>query len=268
MTPDLFFIKIVYFGLDLCMLDDLIKTISDTDKQIRLRRVVLGLGYIAVQLENDNVGLSANIMYNRTTDCAVFNKAGTLKGSFVGEILALGAQKDLLSRAVCLASINALMNINGCGLSGDIFDEISLHKGDRAVMIGYIEPVASMFKNRGYIISVYDNRFDGDPLLNNREPMGSACSRADMIVITATSIINDTIKDVLKFSEKAQEVIIMGPSTPMTHTAFLSTPVSYLAGSLVTDPEKALDIVMEGGGTLTLYRFNAMKKLYHKLDKS
>jgi uncharacterized protein (DUF4213/DUF364 family) len=157
------------------MLDDLIKTISDSDKQKRLRCVVLGLCYIGVQLENGNVGLSANIMHDRTTDCAVFSKAGELKGSSVGEILALGAQNDLLSKAVRLATINALTNINGCGLPGDIFAEISLDQGDRAVMIGYIEPVARMFKNSGCNVSVYDNRFDGDPLLNNPETTGSAC---------------------------------------------------------------------------------------------
>ncbi len=247
------------------MLDDLIKTVSDPDKRIRLRQVVLGLCYIAVQLENDSVGLSANIMFDRTADCAVFKMADELKGSSVGEILAFAGQQDLLSRAVCLATINALINIEGCGLSGDIFNEISLHQGDRAVMIGYIEPVARMLKNSGCIVSVYDNRFDTDPLTNNREPLDSACSGADIIVITATSIINNTIKDIFKFSEDAPEVIVMGPSTPMAHAAFISTPVSYLAGSQVTDAEKAMDIVMEGGGTPLLYRFNAIKKIFHKV---
>jgi uncharacterized protein (DUF4213/DUF364 family) len=265
MTVNLLFIKILFFGQDLRMLDDLIKTLSDTDKQMRLRRVVMGLCYIAVQLENGNVGLGANISNSRTTDCAVFDKAGTLKGSFVGEILRVKERGNLLFNAVCLASINALKNIDGCGLSGDIFDEILLNKGDRAVMIGNIAPVAAIFKNKGCIINVYDNRFDGDPLLNNQEPMDSACSRADIIVITATSIINYTINDILKFSKKAREVIIMGPSTPMAHTAFISTPISYLAGSQVTDAEKALDIVMEGGGTPLLYRSNAMKKIFHKV---
>ena len=250
------------------MLDDLIKMISNTDRQIRLRRVVLGLCYIAVQLENHSVGISANIMSNRASDCAVFSKAGELKGSCIGEILALGDGKDLLSRAVCLATINALTNIDGCGLSGDIFKELSYHKGDRVIMVGYIEPVARMFKNSGCIVRVYDNRFDTGPFHNNQQPLDSACSGAAIIIITGTSIINNTIKEILKFSKDAREVIVMGPSTPMAPAAFLSTPTSYLAGSRVIDAEKTMEIVMEGGGTPLLYRFGGIEKIFYKVRQS
>ncbi len=244
------------------MLDDLINTISPKDEQIRLQRVVLGLGYFAVELENGNVGLAANIT-RPAPDCAVFASAGELQGSRVGDILALKAQKDLLSRGVCLATFNALTNIQGCGLPGDVFKRTSLHNGDRVVMIGNIKPVAMMLKNRNCNVTVYDNRFDNDPRLSNQEPMDSACSGADIVIITATSIINDTIRDIFTFSKNAREVIIMGPSTPMASSAFASTPATYLAGSQVIDAEKALNIVMEGGGTQTLYRLNAMKKVFH-----
>jgi uncharacterized protein (DUF4213/DUF364 family) len=249
------------------MLDELIKTISNADKRMRLRRVVMGLGYIAVQLENNNVGLSANIMHEGPSGCTVFNKAGALRGSSVGEILTLGEQKDPLSRAVCLAAINALTNVEGCGLPDDLFNTISINKSDRVVMIGNIEPVANMLANRGCTIRIYDNRYDTNPLPNNQETIFTACSKADIIVITATSIINDTITDILQSTEQAREVIIMGPSTPMAHDAFVSTPITYLAGSQVTDAEKALEIVMEGGGTPALYRFKAMKKVIHDMHR-
>lgn len=248
-------------------MEQLLQTVSDTEKQQRIHRVVLGLGYIAVQLENDHVGLSANIVHTRTTNCTVFKKAGTLKGSSVGDVLALGMKTDLLSRAICLATINALTNIEGCGQGADVFEQISINTGDRVAMIGLIEPVAAMLMKKGCDVSVYEHREVDHPLVQDPETMGWTCSQADIVIITATSIINNTFKDIIKNLGKSREVILMGPSTPMAKERFLSTPVTYLAGSVVVDPEKALEIVMEGGGTQALYRDNAMEKIHQEVHQ-
>ena len=242
-------------------MEQLLETVSHADKQLRVQKVVLGLGYNAVQLENGNVGLSANIVHTRTTNCTVFKKAGTLKGSSVGDVLALGMREDLLSRAICLATINALTNTGGCGQRADVFKQITINEGDKVAMIGLIEPIVAMLTKKGCDVSVYEHRDVDHPLVQDPETMGWTCSQADIVIVTATSIINNTFKDIIKNLGKSREVILMGPSTPMVNERFLSTPVTYLAGSVVVDPEKALEIVMEGGGTQALYRDNAMEKI-------
>ena len=48
------------------------------------------------------------------------------------------------------------------------------------------------------------------------------------------------------------KAILLGPSTPMLPEAFTHLPVYMLAGTAITDPEKALAIVRHGGGARTL----------------
>ena len=241
-------------------MEKLIETVSDTEKQQRIHRVALGLGYIAVQLENGHVGLSANIVHTRTTNCTVFKKAGTLRGSSVGDVLALGMKTELLPRAICLATINALKNTEGCGQDADVFDQISIQSGDRVAMIGLIEPIVKMLTDKGCEVSVYEHRSVDHPLVKDAETQETTCAQADIVIVTATSIINNTFENIIKNLGTSREVILMGPSTPMVRERFLPTPITYLAGSVVVDPEKTLEIVMEGGGTQALYRYNAIKK--------
>ena len=248
------------------MLDQLINTLSSHDKNLKLQKAVLGLGYIAVQLENGSTGISANIIHERKTTCTVFPKAGSLRGATVKEILAMSEKDDLLYRALGLASINAIINIEGCGNTEDVFEQMTLKGTERVVMIGLIEPVVAMLKKRGCSISVFENRAVDNALVHSPDELASACSSADIIIITATSIINNSIGTVLQSAAGARNVVLMGPSTPMSSKAFMSTPVTHLAGSQVTDPEKALEVIMEGGGTQKLYQGGAMKKVALKLS--
>ncbi|HOO71006.1 MAG TPA: DUF364 domain-containing protein [Spirochaetota bacterium] len=248
------------------MLDQLIKTLSSSDKNLKLQRVVLGLGYIAVQLENGSTGISANIIHERKTTCTVFPKAGMLRGATVEEILAMSAKEDLLCRALGLASVNAIVNVEGCGSTEDVFEQINLKGTERVVMIGLIEPVVVMLKKKGCSISVFENRNVGNALVHSPDELASACTAADIIIITATSIINNSIGSILQSAAGSRDVVLMGPSTPMSGKAFMSTPVTHLAGSQVTDPEKALEVIMEGGGTQKLYQTGAMIKVHRLIS--
>lgn len=247
------------------MLKNIIETVSDTEKQLRIQRVVLGLGYIGVQLENDHVGLSANIVHTRTTSCTVFQKAGTLVGSTVGDVLSLGLQSGLIPRAICLAAINALKNVDGCGGSEDVFDEVTVEAHDRVAMIGLIEPVVVMLKKKGCDISVFEHRSVDNPLVLDPKEREAKCKEADIVIVTATSIINDTFGEIVDSLGNPRDVILMGPSTPMIREIFEPTPITHLAGSRVTDPDKALQVIMEGGGTKALYRHNAMVKVHQEV---
>jgi len=246
-------------------MENIIKFISDDKRQLKIQQVVLGLGYVAVLLENGSVGLSANIMHNQHKNCTVFKGAGSLKGSSVGDVFSLHEKPDFLPRSICLAALNALINVEGCGYDGDVFDEITVNAGDRVAMIGLIEPVAVMLKKKGCEVSLYEHRPVDHPLKKDQNTMGAMCRQADIIIITATSLINNTFSDIVKLAGHARDVILMGPSTPVSQQAFETTPVTCLAGSQVTDQEKALDIVMEGGGTQALFRHKAMNKVIRKL---
>lgn len=247
------------------MIKELIREISEANQQKKIRRVVLGLGYIAVDVEGSGVGLCANIMPEEKASCTVFPRAGSLKGSRVADMLASGHQADLLSRSIALATINAVSNQEGCGSEEDVFDKVAIRQGDRAVMVGLIGPVAAMLKERGCALDVFEHRDVKNELIRPQDALGESISRADIIILTATTIVNASLQDILALKNRARAVILMGPSTPMIPRAFSSTSITFLAGCRVVDAPRAMDIIMEGGGTQVLYKKAAMKKIIREI---
>lgn len=75
--------------------------------------------------------------------------------------------------------------------------------------------------------------------------------RQDYVFITATTLVNKTLPRLLELAHQAQ-VILVGPSTPLTNRLFRHG-ISVLAGTVVTEPEKAWQFVQEGGGGPELF---------------
>ncbi len=61
--------------------------------------------------------------------------------------------------------------------------------------------------------------------------------RADVIAITATTLLNNTLASVLSLASKNSVKILMGPSTPMASCLF-HLGIDYLAGAKVLDPQE------------------------------
>jgi len=70
-------------------------------------------------------------------------------------------------------------------------------------------------------------------------------------LITATTLINGTIDELLAAAKDCREVVLLGPSTPLVPEVFATMPhlVTLLAGVVVTDAEELLRTVAQGGGT-------------------
>ena len=75
---------------------------------------------------------------------------------------------------------------------------------------------------------------------------------AEVVIITATSIINNTIDNLLDLCKNARTVAILGPSTPLT-PIFSKHGVHLLGGMVVQDPERCMKIISQGGGAQYLH---------------
>ncbi len=76
--------------------------------------------------------------------------------------------------------------------------------------------------------------------------------KCDVVVLTATSIINHTFDEVTSHLHNAREVCLVGPSTPLCPEILKKYNITLLAGSVVTNPEMALQVISQGGGTMAL----------------
>ncbi len=68
-----------------------------------------------------------------------------------------------------------------------------------------------------------------------------------MLVITGTTLINDTLEGILAHARPGVDVLLVGPTASMLPEAFFARGVSSIGGICVTRPDALLDVLAEGG---------------------
>ena len=226
---------------------------SERMRGIKVRDVRIGLGYTAVALNRRGTGLAAVIREYMPSHCGVVAKAGTLSGRPVSDLLDyLVNGRNPFERALGLAAANAILSAEAPQEESDALDLMNLSSKDHVAMVGFFRPLVLRIEQTGAKLTVLEKQ-------ENRAlphiPVLSFKSRGDMFksctvaIITATSILNNTLETILNDLENPRWVSILGPSTPVCREIFAGTPVTHLGGSVVLDREKVMQIVSEGGGT-------------------
>ncbi len=209
----------------------------------------IGLGYVAIRLEGNRTGLSAVLTRELPGNCESFKKPGRLRGSRSADLLkSLVDGKTPLEKAVGLATANALIEVSPPFDRRDSLEIMALEKHDRVAMVGFFPPLVQKIQGKGVWLTVIERNPQKAVLLEETERR-SVLQECSVAVVTATSILNDTIEDVLNDLGSPRHVALLGPSTPMIRTVFESTKVNHLGGALAADADAILQVVSEGGGT-------------------
>jgi len=77
-----------------------------------------------------------------------------------------------------------------------------------------------------------------------------------VLLLTSTSILNNTTEEILQNVHQTVKTILLGPSTPMVAAAFEHLPVHMLAGTVPIDKENIIKAIRHGMGTPVLQKFS------------
>lgn len=241
---------------------DNIKAELGTAAQKRLvKEVQVGLIYTAVQIDTGALGVAYTFPEARTC-------GGTgvpLKGRTVAELVDGLGGKSLLASAVALAAVNALLAdapLPPATCEADVLDSLDLHRGDRVCMVGCFAPLLKPLKDLGVELKTFDQvpKPGSRPAAEVEEHLPGS----EVAIITATSLINNTLDHLLKLASPCREVVLLGSSTPLLPEAFSGTPVSNLSGIRVEEPEGVLRCIAEGQGFCVFKRY--VRKVSLRLD--
>lgn len=70
---------------------------------------------------------------------------------------------------------------------------------------------------------------------------------------TGTKLINGTLEGILELTRPDAQVVVLGPTASLLPHAFFKRGVDILGGDTVTNPDKMLDVLAEGGSGYHLY---------------
>ena len=226
----------------------IVKVLRNQARNERVGDVRIGLGYTAVQLQGGSTGVALTFP-PESGGCSVFQGLRPLTGCAASDLLALLPSADPVESAVGLACANALANRPGGEfVDGDVLDHLDLSPEDNVGMVGNFGPLVEPVQRRVRSLTVFE-QID--------EPVGALRPAAEAIrvlpecqvaLITATTIINHSVDDLLTAAGNCRTVAVLGASTPLLPEVFADTPVSLISGVVVTDSDAVLRVVSEGGG--------------------
>lgn len=220
-------------------------------------QVVAGARFCAVMLDDGGVGL-ANLCPDvcgepSRWDSDCFPQPATL----AADVLATLAPPE--RSAAGLATANALANRpDGAGarwagpsIEGDLLEVLELRPDDHVGMVGCFSPLVEGIRRRARRLSIFERgpRLTSDLLPEDRA--AEVLPECSVALITATTLINGTIDELLAAAANCREVVLLGPSTPLVPEAFATSSrrVTLLAGVVVTNAEELLHTVVRDGGT-------------------
>ena len=224
---------------------------------ITVSKICLGWGYVAVQLSTDDVGLCHSLVAETRLECCqVVQKAGTLSGSSATMLGELAMSWDHGERVIGVATINALSQIvlkqkheRYSVLEGNTLDHVDIRPGEIVAMVGNIKPLVRTIKSKTAKLRVFERGGSLEEDILPDTASEELIPEADLVFITGSAIANGTIGRLLQLSEKARHVILVGPSASMVPDPLFKRGVDLIGGVIVTNPEIAMQVVAEGGGT-------------------
>jgi uncharacterized protein (DUF4213/DUF364 family) len=219
-----------------------------SEKRI-VQDVRFGPSYVGVRLDNHCMGLAALLLHELPSGCSVFPGAGTLTGTGASIILKnLTEGRNPLEKALGLATANAALQPLICDDERDSLSIMKLTPEDHVAMVGLFSPIVPKIEATGAKLSVIERDPSRSAVLDKKDS-DRILQECTLAIITATTILNNTLEETLNSLGNPRHVAILGPSTPLCQEIFQNTPVTHLGGAIVRDTDKVMQVISEGGGT-------------------
>jgi uncharacterized protein (DUF4213/DUF364 family) len=234
---------------------------------LAVERAVIGLFFTGVKLSNGIAGACATPI--KTIPEAVCCPTSAMAMPFPGKLrgrpaieLANEALGDHgIRRAVGIAAMNALADTCWCRrphpetelrLGIDAFDATEIRPGDKVVVVGAFVPFLRELKRRHQPFLVLEQdpatlKPEEFPFFRSADEAPMVVPDADVLLITGTTLINDTLEELLRLAKPAARVTMVGPTVSLLPDAFLRRGADILGTVRITAPDEFLEMLAEGG---------------------
>jgi uncharacterized protein (DUF4213/DUF364 family) len=146
----------------------------------------------------------------------------------------------------------------------DAYDAACIQPDEHVVIIGAFVPFLKSLKRAGQRFTVLE--LDAATLkpdeLSHFRPADQAdqvLPSADVVLITGTTLVNNTLEQLLALCRPNARVVVVGPTVGLLPDAFLHRGVDVLGGVRITAPDAFLDVLAEGGSGYHFFGRSAEK---------
>ncbi len=234
---------------------------------VRVERAVVGIFFTGVKLNTGHGGICATPIKSipEAVCCPSSAKAlphsGRLRERNIEAYLADALGDRPMRKALGIAVVSALSALCDDVCHGpdhpvvrgvDAVDLLTIQESGNVVVVGALTPYLRALKQAGQPFRVLEMdprtlKPDELPFYTPVEETDMVVPWADTLVITGTTLINGTLDHLLELARPEATVVVLGPSVSILPDALFSRGVEIVGGNQVTDPDRLLDILAEGG---------------------
>jgi uncharacterized protein (DUF4213/DUF364 family) len=236
--------------------------------RITVERGVVGIFFTGVKLDNGIAGACATPLETvRETFCcaspvAAGRSAGVMRGCRAFDLAGEALGPNGLGRALGIAAMNALADTcwrrhphpdAELRVGVDAFDATLIRPTDKVVLVGAFVPFLRELKRRRQPFLVLEQnrgalKPDELPFFRPAAEAAAVIPQADVVLITGASLVNDTLEDLLALTKGVSRVTVVGPTIGLLPDTLLRRGADILGSVRVTEPDRFLDVLAEGGG--------------------
>jgi uncharacterized protein (DUF4213/DUF364 family) len=251
---------------------------ADLDR-IVVERAVVGLFFTGVKLDTGVAAACATPLRSipEAVCCPSSVMAmpfpGKLRGRLASDLLKETEATSGIRRAVGVATMNALAAMCwerhatpdvDLQIGVDAYDAANIQPGEHVVVVGAFVPFLKALKRAGQTFTVLEMdpaTLKPDELTHFRPPeqASQVVPDADVVLITGTTLLNDTLENLLALCRPDTRVVLVGPTVGLYPDAFLRRGADVLGGVRVTAPDAFLDVLAEGGSGYHFFGRSAEK---------
>jgi len=237
-------------------------------KGLKVEDLRVGLGYTAVRNSAGGVGLAYVLRERLPEGCTHLDKAGEYIGLDLQEMAKMFMNHhNPLKASIGLAAINSVAPVENTEFhEGDVLDYLDIKKDDWVGMVGHFAPLVRRIKQTTPHLFVIEDKHEYRRNGTFRifdEIMGNC----NIMIITATTLINKTFEDILEKTKKAKKRVLLGPSAPLFREFYEGMGIDLVSGMVVEDADRVLKIVSQGGGTRFFKKYSKKVNLFYNGNK-
>jgi len=210
---------------------------------IPVRSVVVGVRWTAVT--SLGCGLAASCLRDQTGIIESPTGAGQLHQKSAQELAQWMLAGSGLEASIGLAAYSSTLRIN----SHQVMDINAIDllaqrgAGRNVVMVGHFK-YADWLRTRVGSLKILE--LHPQPGDFPAEAAPDLIPQADLVAITGMTILNRTLDGLLALRQPSAEVMLIGPSTPLSPALF-DFGIDFISGTYVTSEEDLLQTIMQGG---------------------
>ncbi len=247
--------------------------------QIRVERAVIGLFFTGVKLNTGVAGACATPLRSIPEAVCCPSSAmampfpGKLRGRPAAELLKETTATSGIRRAVGVATLNALADLcwqcrpqPGVEFRAgiDAYNAAAIQPDEHVVVIGAFVPFLKALKRVRQPFTVLEMdpatlKPDEMPYFRPANQAAEVLPAADVVLITGTTLVNDTLENLLSLCRPAARVVVVGPTVGLLPDAFLRRGADVLGAIRVVAPDAFLDVLAEGGSGYHFFGRSAEK---------